>query len=110
MGGISTCAQGNTSTFCVSHTNVVQLASNFVGFFEKLGENLSQLAATIPAYEEILQYDMTATSDRFKSSLCEFYVDLFEFFQAISRVFTQKSGSKYFGIEHQEKRLILSQS
>ena len=87
------------SNFYFSCADNVQLASNFVGFFEKLSDILLQLAATVPAYEEILQFDVTATSDRFKSSLCNFYVDLFELFKAISRVFTQKSGSKYFGIE-----------
>ncbi|MCJ1380803.1 hypothetical protein MMC17_003912 [Xylographa soralifera] len=71
---------------------VLQLASNFVGFFEKLADVLSQVASLIPAYSDVLQFDISHPSIRFRMSLDKFYEDLFEFFQAVTRLFTRKSG------------------
>ncbi|MCJ1430987.1 hypothetical protein MMC27_000337 [Xylographa pallens] len=74
------------------------LASNFVGFFDQLGEQLVRISLVIPAYSEILQFDVTSVSDRFRYSLRKFYVDLFEFFKSVARVFTRKNGKKL--VEH----------
>ncbi len=72
----------------------MQVASNFVGFFEKLADILSQVASLIPAYSDILQLDISKASNRFRVSLGKFYEDLLEFFQAVLHLFTQRSGSK----------------
>ncbi|ORY10382.1 hypothetical protein BCR34DRAFT_566803 [Clohesyomyces aquaticus] len=93
---------------------VLLLASNYGTFFDKLGDLLEQLSAKIPAYDSIsetksiiqetfnealkkaeLSSRLPPTveiSDRFQNSLRAFYLDLFEIFQSIARVFTSKSG------------------
>ena len=68
--------------------------SNFVGFFEKLAEILSEVASFIPAYSDILHRDISHPSDCFRMSLSKFYEDLLEFFQAFTRLFAQKSCSE----------------
>jgi threonine synthase len=76
---------------------------------------LDQLSLKIPAYESIIttikanentfaeamKKAKAATfepiieqSKRFRDSLCAFYVDLFEIFQSIARVFSNKHGSE----------------
>lgn len=75
-----------------------KLASNYSSFFDKLSDLFNQLNGTIPAYN-----DLSATLERltpqitisqaFSTSLHAFYVDIFEIFRGIARVFTKKTGS-----------------
>jgi hypothetical protein len=49
-------------------------------------------------------------SAKFQNSLCAFYVDVFEIIRGIARVFSQKSGSKFFNAKfHSVPGLILSE-
>jgi hypothetical protein len=75
------------------------MSSNFVTFFEKLGEMLNQLSLKIPAYNEVkkcAEKNQKIISERFQESLRAFYGDLFEVFRGVARIFTQKSGSRLF--------------
>jgi hypothetical protein len=72
------------------------MSCNFVTFFEKLGEMFTQVSSKIPAYNDVKKYAGKTISERFRASLKVFYVDLFEIFRGIARIFTQKSGSKLF--------------
>ncbi|KAK3352765.1 hypothetical protein B0T25DRAFT_192337 [Lasiosphaeria hispida] len=71
---------------------VLQLASNFGSFFNKLVEVLKQLGQKIPKYQEILQCSPKDVSVTFQQSLTGFYVDLLEFLTAVARVFRRKNG------------------
>lgn len=75
---------------------VLQLASNYVVFFEKLAKVIERVAAALPQYEQFMEIFGSGASERLKASLCQVYVDLFEFFEGVARVFTKKNGSKYF--------------
>jgi hypothetical protein len=86
----------------LNHSEIVideyQLASNFGTFFDKLGHIFEELSKRIPAYNEISQLlaktkVQTQISDRFLGSLRAFYIDLYEFFRSVTRVFSQKNGS-----------------
>jgi hypothetical protein len=61
----------------------------------------------VPGYEEISQLNSGEVSTRFRMSLSAFYVDLFEFFRTVARVFTRKTGSKYNPIKN-DHQLIYS--
>ena len=74
---------------------VLQLASNFVTFFEKLTKVIECVAAALPQYEQCMEIFGNGASERLNASLCQVYVDLFEFFQDVARVFTKKNGSKH---------------
>jgi hypothetical protein len=70
------------------------LASNFNSFFEKLTEILEQLSEKLPHYNELVLLAPRDISVNFRHSITRLYCDLFEFFKATARVFTQKDGSK----------------
>ncbi|KAL9121120.1 MAG: hypothetical protein Q9187_002326 [Circinaria calcarea] len=72
---------------------VLQLASNYVVFFEKLTKVIERVAAALPQYEQFMEIFGSGASERLKTSLCQVYVDLFEFFEGVARVFTKKNGT-----------------
>ena len=78
-----------------------------MGFFEKLADVLSQVASLIPAYSDVLQFDISHPTIRFRMSLGKFYEDLLEFFQAVTRLFTQRSGSKDANSTETSPRLMI---
>ncbi|KAI0477577.1 hypothetical protein GGR56DRAFT_665513 [Xylariaceae sp. FL0804] len=74
---------------------VLQLASHFVTFFEKLCDVVDELAAKLPRYQEL--YDRLSSGDlkvhpRLTESIRALYTHLFEFFEAVARVFSNKCG------------------
>ncbi|OCL09419.1 hypothetical protein AOQ84DRAFT_375857 [Glonium stellatum] len=74
---------------------ILQLANNYVSFFEKLANTLERIALELPQYEVLpkLWKDLNIKpSPRLRSSLCRLYVDLFVFFQNVARVFVKKNG------------------
>ncbi|KAF2181881.1 hypothetical protein K469DRAFT_752715 [Zopfia rhizophila CBS 207.26] len=74
---------------------VLQLASNFTTFFEKLSKLIERLTASLPQYAEFYQTLYSGRkrfSPRLSNSLVRFYVDMLEFFQAIARVFSRPNG------------------
>ncbi|TAQ84117.1 hypothetical protein B7494_g7557 [Chlorociboria aeruginascens] len=71
---------------------VLQLASNFITFFEKLGEILRTLCTVMPQFADILLLIDTEQSERLKLYIQQYYVDLFEFLKTVARVFTKKDG------------------
>jgi hypothetical protein len=76
-----------------------QFASNFAEFFEKLAIAIERIAAVFPGYWGIERYiDLRRVSNQFKSSLCAIYVDLFDFFRTLVRVFVKDNGSKFLSI------------
>ena len=85
---------GSVGSAAVLSLTLSKLAGNFVSFFEKLMDVLARIATVMPHYAEILAIGKEHVSDRFRTSLRSFYVDLFEFFKAVSLVFSQKGGSK----------------
>jgi hypothetical protein len=76
-------------------TDNLQLASNFVTFFEKLSGMLESLSTSMPQYAEILALVMQTPSERLKISIRHYYVDLFDIFRSIARVFTKRDGGMY---------------
>ncbi|KAJ3535001.1 hypothetical protein NM208_g7314 [Fusarium decemcellulare] len=78
---------------------ILQLASNFGTFFEKLCEHLGYLSDVIPRFHEVyasLNGDSGSPakfSPRLPEALVRFYQCLFDFFHAVARVFTKKDGS-----------------
>ena len=77
------------------------MASNFVGFFEKLANILERISAAFPQYSEILTYwklnrnvSQSLVPARLKASLGQVYADLLGFFRSVIRIFTRKDGSK----------------
>ncbi|KAH7146235.1 hypothetical protein EDB81DRAFT_934139 [Dactylonectria macrodidyma] len=70
-----------------------QLASNFDGFFQKLTSMLSEIGDKLPLYQEILRVSPADVSESFRDSLVRLYADVFDFFTAVARVFTQKPGA-----------------
>jgi hypothetical protein len=48
----------------------------------------------LPHYANILDTAKVHVSEAFRTSLTGLYRDLFGFFQAVARVFTQKNGSE----------------
>lgn len=75
-------------------TAVIQLASNFNSYFEKLVDILEQLSDNLPQYKELVLLLPGSVTEKFRHSLKRLYYDLFEFFRATARVFTQKDGSR----------------
>ncbi|KAK0649423.1 hypothetical protein B0T16DRAFT_410052 [Cercophora newfieldiana] len=92
--------------FCGSHPEwanlalgslflVLQLSSNFVSFFEKLCDTVQQFGERMPRYQEL--YDAFASrpgaiSGQLRRSLLCVYTHIFEFFTAVSRVFSKQCG------------------
>ena len=98
------------------------MASNFVGFFEKLSRTLEHIAEQLPQYEaiaEIVKMDSCShnrrrqaenskqcceclalselkDSKRLRSSLLNIYIDLLRFLESVARVFVRKDGRKFF--------------
>ncbi|KAH6970626.1 hypothetical protein BKA56DRAFT_596676 [Ilyonectria sp. MPI-CAGE-AT-0026] len=71
---------------------ILQLASNFGSFFNKLLDVLMKLGQKFPRYEEILKCSPQNITQGFQHSLKKFYRDLFEFFTAVAKVFRRKNG------------------
>ncbi|KAI1740672.1 hypothetical protein F4680DRAFT_96419 [Xylaria scruposa] len=71
---------------------VLQLASGFPSFFEKLIAILSKLADIFPQYEDIAQIFEGDPPPRIRHHLESVYRDLFEFFHITARIFTASSG------------------
>jgi hypothetical protein len=65
-----------------------------VVFFEKLTLVFERIADSLPQYHEIMQIFKENPSPRLKSALIQVYVDFFQFFQGVARVFTNDNGSK----------------
>jgi hypothetical protein len=73
-----------------------KLASNFTTFFEKLSRLIERLTMSLPQYAEFYQSlcsGINRFSPRLETSLVKFYVDMFDLFQAIARVFSRPNGS-----------------
>ncbi|KAH7391025.1 hypothetical protein DE146DRAFT_634868 [Phaeosphaeria sp. MPI-PUGE-AT-0046c] len=76
-------------------SNAAKLANNFTTFFEKLSKLIESLTMKLPQYAEFYETLCSGNSrfsPRLQGSLVEFYVDIFEFFQAIARVFSRPDG------------------
>jgi hypothetical protein len=96
--------------------DILQLASNFTTFFDKLVGTLEQIGQASPQYrflpnllqrryqqksqraDELYQVRLAqslARSVRIKKSICGLYKDILSFLLAIVRVFTKKDGCEY---------------
>ncbi|KAH6889829.1 hypothetical protein B0T10DRAFT_486893 [Thelonectria olida] len=78
---------------------LLQLASHFVTFFEKLCQVIKRLDATLPRYNEVFESlakssDHARQSERLLSSLRSIFKLLFEFFVAVARVFSKNGKIK----------------
>jgi hypothetical protein len=98
---IGTVGKLTPATPCAVYiSNDNKLACNYVSFFDKLSDLFEQLNKRIPAYNDLsavldrLKTQVTV-SQEFSTSLHAFYVDIFEIFRGIARVFTQKTGSTF---------------
>jgi hypothetical protein len=74
----------------------LQLASNYTTFFEKLTTVIERFAAVFPQYDEISRLTWDASSSVIKSSLVNVYLDLFEFFTMVARIFTNGRGGMFY--------------
>ncbi|KAL4938541.1 hypothetical protein BDV06DRAFT_200740 [Aspergillus oleicola] len=70
---------------------VIQLASNFSTFFEKLMKCLDQLASAFPVYERMEKL-FESRPPGLQASLKHLYTDLFRFLSEILRVFCRPKG------------------
>jgi hypothetical protein len=98
------------------NADVLQLASNFTTFFEKLAGTLEQIGRALPEYRFLLNilHGMYANnrnkvkplsqirtaqsfslSVRIEMSICTLYKDILRFLLAVIRVFTKKDGCEY---------------
>lgn len=84
-----------------------QLASNYTSFFMKLAELVEHIGRLMPQYEKLLEIGKKQVSPIFQSSLRDFYLDLFKFFQSIARLFSHKNGSKLLYV-HEKNMIILT--
>lgn len=76
---------------------ILQLASNYVTFFEKLANTLQRLGGVIPQYDILLDLwkkENVQPSPRLRASLINVYRDLFQFFKGVTRIFLRKDGGK----------------
>lgn len=75
---------------------VLQLASNYASFFDKLTQSLARLGHYLPQGQIIEQIYRSQHRQQFpehvKNALCQVYVDIFEFLQNVARVFTKNDG------------------
>ncbi|KAE8441834.1 hypothetical protein EG329_004287 [Mollisiaceae sp. DMI_Dod_QoI] len=74
---------------------VLQLASHFDSFFEKLCNTIETINAKLPRYQEL--YDKLCVEPlilrpRLQISLQQTFVSIFEFFQAVANVFSDRRG------------------
>lgn len=72
---------------------LVQLASRFTTFFEKLVEVIQKVAECFPYYDEIANLAQAIQPSRIGSHLERVYGDLLHFFQDVVEVFASRSGS-----------------
>lgn len=76
---------------------ILQLASNFTTFFDKLTRTLERLANHIPQYDLVIRMYKGRYLDEFAQriaySLGEVYMDIFQFLQSVARVFSKEDGS-----------------
>ncbi|CAI6335391.1 unnamed protein product [Periconia digitata] len=91
--------QSNPEWSCVAwgaFRLVLQLASNFSTFFEKLTKLIEKLTTRLPHYteyyESVILTPKYRVSHRLSDSLMRFYVDILDFFQAVGGVFTKPCG------------------
>ncbi|OCL03838.1 hypothetical protein AOQ84DRAFT_137126 [Glonium stellatum] len=99
FNSISTMIQSNpelTSLVLGGIQFVLQLASNYTTFFDKLTLNFERLAHQLPQHDLIVQLykgsHRNEFTERVKASLEDVYVDTFQFLQSIARVFIRKDG------------------
>lgn len=93
---------------------ILQLASNYTEFFEKLAAALGRLSDTLPWYEELVNNMKTQeagapaqeASTRIRASLLKIYVDIFKFFQHVARVFTKRDLSRFQGARQHHQHPI----
>ncbi|KAF2472857.1 uncharacterized protein BDR25DRAFT_258324 [Lindgomyces ingoldianus] len=71
---------------------VLQLASNFSSFFEKLLGILQRISESFPQYQEINAFCRRDSSQRLKRHVEHVYGDLLNFFQHIAKIFSTGSG------------------
>ncbi|KAL5384577.1 hypothetical protein PMIN02_009202 [Paraphaeosphaeria minitans] len=74
---------------------VLELASGFPTFFEKLIVVLERLSDTFPQYSAIVKLFEENPPTRVRRHLESVYIDLFRFIQMATRIFTASSGSKF---------------
>ncbi|CZR63552.1 uncharacterized protein PAC_13449 [Phialocephala subalpina] len=75
---------------------LLQLASNFSNFFEKVCDLLESLNAILPQFRDVynsLNHMKSDLTPRLHEAILQFYTCLFEFFQTLARVFTNKNGT-----------------
>lgn len=75
---------------------VLQLASNYVSFFNNFTQSLARLARQFPQAQLIDriyrgQYSREF-SEHVRDALCQVCVNIFDFLQSVARVFTKKDG------------------
>jgi hypothetical protein len=73
---------------------IFKLASNFGTFFDKLSDLLEVYGEKLPRFEKIDKLAKNNFSDMFRDTLKTIYIDLFELFTAIARIFTKADGCK----------------
>lgn len=74
---------------------VLQLASNYVTFLEKLANTLESLAKQLPVYTALVDLWTKFSlkpSAQFRSSLGRVYADLFQFYRCVAGMFLKKDG------------------
>ena len=75
---------------------ILQMASNYASFFDKLTQSLSLLGHQLPQVETLVclstRYHGVNLEDSLKDALVEVYVGVFEFLTSIARVFTGRNG------------------
>ncbi|OAG03138.1 uncharacterized protein CC84DRAFT_960161 [Paraphaeosphaeria sporulosa] len=71
---------------------VLELASGFPAFFEKLIIVLEKLSDTFPQYSAIVELFEGTPPTRIRRHLESVYIDLFRFIQMATRIFTASSG------------------
>ncbi|KAH6880794.1 hypothetical protein B0T10DRAFT_581439 [Thelonectria olida] len=75
---------------------VLQLASNFGSFLDKLCERLEQLGACMPRFEEVftsLKLSAQQFTSRLPDALVNFYHCILDFCYEVTRIFIRKDGS-----------------
>ena len=70
-----------------------QLVDNFSGFFDKIIQNLTEIAGALPQYDDIVSLFNEPVSLRVTRHLEEIYANVFAFFEIVAKVFTKSDGS-----------------
>ena len=77
---------------------VLQLASNYTTFFEKLMSIIERLVDSLPQYSDVVTLckstpsSSSSASSRMETNLKKVYTDLLQFFQSTARVFSSGQG------------------